>query len=247
MDGGLKITQSLCSNSLTTWEHRGISDNLVVVFSGVGPVQSETPKYEFARSASANGRHNVLFLSDPNRTWLNGSGLIEQIQVQIERFRDRCNAKRVIAVGHSMGGFSALIIPSFTKVDEVLAFAPQRSIDPRIVPDEHRWMQYRREIGQILIPKVDDFLISFPRYTVIHGRHGREAPQRESFPRPVNLRHYVLPHTHHNVPQRLKQAKGLDKVVGFAIDGRPRSMRRTLQNEFGAKLLPHQNSQPNKG
>jgi hypothetical protein len=233
----LAISPQLNSNELVTWIHRGPSDKLVICFSGIGKKADSCPGYEFARTASGDGQHNVLFIADPNRTWLNGPGLLGRIRDEIDGFKARCEASRVIAMGHSMGGFSALVAPSITRVHEVLAFAPQISVHPEIVPDESRWPIFRERIKLFEIVTAEDYLQDDTNYTVIHGRHRLEAPQRERFPRQKNLRHYVMPLTHHNVPQRLKSKKCLSKVIDCAIEGRPRKLRLLLKDKARAILL----------
>jgi hypothetical protein len=137
-----------------------------------------------------------------------------------------------------MGGFSALTLPGFVKVDTVLAFAPQMSVHPEIVPDETRWTMYRDRIQDYRIRSIEDHLNSDTRYIVLHGRHGREAPQRDRFPRRDNLRHFIMPHTHHNVPQRLKKEGVLDTVFEQAISHQPRRLRLTLESKVRAYLRP---------
>lgn len=233
----LKIDARLASDYLVTWGHRGVSDKLVVCFSGIGKVAERCPSYEFARTATGDGKHNVLFVADPNRTWLNGPGLLARIGAEIEAFRAETGAMRTITMGHSMGGFSALVVPSITHVDEVLAFAPQLSVHPSIVPDETRWVMYRDQITKYEIISATDHLQDQTAYTMINGRHGREAPQRDRFPVRRNLRHYVMPQTHHNVPQRLKGLNCLGEVINFAIEGRPRKLLLLMKSKANARLL----------
>ena len=225
----LDILPRLATDNIVTWVHRGGSDKLVVCFSGIGKDIDTCPPYEFAKTATGDGKHNVLFVADPNRTWLNGPGLLNRIRDEIEAFKETCGATRVIAMGHSMGGFSALVAPSITRIDEVLAFAPQVSVHPDIVPDETRWAIYRDRITHFEIKSALDHLRDDTAYTIINGRHGREAPQRDLVPQLGNLRHYVIPRTHHNVPQRLKRVNCLADVVHFAIEGRPRKLKLRLR------------------
>lgn len=236
MQHELPIRPRTKNDDLVTWIHLGTTDKLVVCFSGIGENAEACPPFEFAQTATGNGAHNVLFVADPNRTWLNGPDLIERIRDEVETVANDCNASRVVAMGHSMGGFSALVLPGFTSVDEVLAFAPQISVHPDIVPDETRWANHREKIKRFKIISAADHFQDQTKYTVIHGRHGREAPQRDRFPSRDNLRHFILPQTHHNVPQRLKSSGCLHSVVSSAIDGRPRKLRLHLQNTMGAKL-----------
>lgn len=228
-----------CNNSLLrSWEHYGRSDTLVLCFAGIGRVDQDCPPPEFVRSATAGGRHHVLFLSDPNRSWLNEPGLVPLMQEEIARFRQACNPRRVVAMGHSMGGFSALVAPSYTTVHQVLAFAPQYSVHPDLVPDDHRWSNYRTRIKTFTIHSIADHLNSQTSYCVIHGRHGRESPQRDRFPRPPNLRHYVMPRTNHNVPQRLKALGCLPEVTALAIEGRARKLLMLMKARANASLRP---------
>lgn len=238
-DKTLSIQLRHHSDKLLTWTYRAAaSDTLVVCFSGIGKSIEHVPSYEFAKMATAGGTHNALFISDPRRTWLNGLGLIELITHQIELFRSECGAIRVVTAGHSMGGFSALVMAAFTQVNAVLAFAPQFSVHPDIVPDETRWYEWREKISEFRVGSAADHLIDAPQYTVVFGRHGREAPQRDRFSKRSNLRVYVMPMTHHNVPQRLKHMGILDKVFEFAIEGRSRKLRLLLQSKANAVMLP---------
>ncbi|PLS20895.1 alpha/beta hydrolase-fold protein [Neptunicoccus cionae] len=225
------------SGLLRTWAHRGTSDTLVLSFSGIGNVDQDCPPPEFIRSATCGGIHNVLFLADPQRSWLNAPGLIALMQEEIESFRQTCGVTRTVAMGHSMGGFSALVAPSFTKVQQVLAFAPQLSVHPEVVPDDHRWANWRARIDAFAIRSAADHLNGETAYCVIHGRHGREAPQRDRFPRPKNLRHYVMPRTNHNVPQRLKALGCLPEITSLAIEGRARKLLLLMKARTQATLL----------
>ncbi len=225
------------SNSLATWVHRGTSDKLVVCLSGIGRFREQPPSYEFAFNATSGGKHSVLFIADPNRTWLNGSGLINNICEEVDTFQKECGTSRTIAAGHSMGGFSALVLPDFLKIDAVLAFAPQLSIHPDVVPDETRWEYYRNRIDAFRIKTVADHFNEDTTYTVISGSHRKEAAQRDRFPRMSNLRRYIVPDTHHNVPQKLKQLGILDKIFHAAIHNQPRKLRLMLEKDANAKLV----------
>ncbi len=40
---------------------------------------SPVPPFEFARRATEGGKHDALFISGPNRSWLNGTGVLARI------------------------------------------------------------------------------------------------------------------------------------------------------------------------
>lgn len=102
-------------------------------------------------------------------------------------------------------------------VRAVAAFSPQFSISPEVVPDEKRWEIYRDRISEIKIPSIKEFLADQTEYYVFHGRHPREAPQREPFPRKANLHHFIMRNTVHNTSQRLKQFGLLSDVIQAAF------------------------------
>lgn len=212
------------SDLLRVWLYKGQSDRLVVSFTGIG-VEGEELGYEFARTATQSGRDSALFIADKTRSWLNAPGLIDEITQWITATRIETGAQQVMTLGHSMGGFSALAMPKFTPVACAVALSPQVSVHPEVVGDDPRWMTYRSRIENFAIRDLSEVLVDTTAYFVVHGRHSRETPQRDRFPRARNLTHLVLPRTVHNVPQKLRAAGILDEVVEYGFQNRPRRMR----------------------
>lgn len=213
---------------LRLWRHRGRSDRLVVCFSGVGRDRAEPPRLEFAKTASNLGRDHVLYFADPARSWLNSPALIEEMAGLVEAEAARVGARRVLAMGHSLGGFSALVLGGFTRVDVALALSPQFSVDPAVVPDEPRWMMFRKHIGHYRIRQAADHMRPDTQHYVIFGRHYREAPQRRLMRPAPNTACFLLPGVRHDSVVRLYEAGVLDQVVQLAFDGRTRRLRQML-------------------
>lgn len=236
MANDLKIDLVQDSPDLCVWEHRAKSDYAVLCLSGVGTDPDATPGHEFAMSATGNGARNVMFVSDPNRTWLNEAGLVEDIVDRFEKFVDATGAKWTIGLGHSMGGFAALVLSGFTRIDRVLALAPQFSVDPQIVPEDDRWMEHREKLTEFRIRDAGEYMNETTDYVIVHGRHPRETPQRERFPVAANIRHFVLPGTHHNVPQKLKAAGLLSPFIKAVFDGRIKRTRMIMEDNFSAEM-----------
>ena len=90
-------------------------------------------------------------------------------------------------------------------------------------------MNWREKITHFAIRSASDYLTDTPEYHVFHGRHGREAPQRDRVPYRENLIHTILPQTHHNVPARLKQAGVLEAVTQACFENRRRRVRLLLK------------------
>ncbi|OZA01030.1 MAG: hypothetical protein B7Y02_17950, partial [Rhodobacterales bacterium 17-64-5] len=152
---------------LRVWRIAGQTRRLVVCFSGVGRGGSRQPQPpEFQRLSALVPRDHLLFIADPARSWLNRPGLIAEITQAIEAEAAAVEAKQVCTLGHSLGGFSALVIPAFTRVDVAVALSPQYAVDPAIVPTEARWQDLRAAIPAFAIGNADDYVRPDPRYFV---------------------------------------------------------------------------------
>ncbi|MBV7410881.1 hypothetical protein [Maritimibacter sp. DP1N21-5] len=228
MSAALDIRAYRQSPGLVVHAFRGTSDALNVCFAGIGLGPDEVQPIEFARTATMDGRDNALFISDGTRSWFNRPGLLENVAKLVEEYAAEIGARIVRTLGHSMGGFMALILPSVTRVDVAVAYAPQASVHPEIAGDDMRWMNWRARIGTHRIRSVTDHLNDTTRYYVFHGKHPRERFQRDRFAPRENLMHIVIPATVHNVPQRLRRAGILDKVTGACFDGRLTALRELL-------------------
>lgn len=225
----LDIRSHFSADGVEMWAYHGQSDRLVVSFSGIGREPTAVQPYEFAKSATGNGRDSALFISDTRRSWLNAPGLIEIIVREIEAMARKTSAAIVCTLGHSMGGFMAVVIPGFTKVDRAVAFGPQFSVHPEIAGDDLRWMEYREKIPEFRIATAEDHLNDTTQYFVFHGRHWRERPQRDRFQPRDNLIHTIVPNTVHNVPHRLKRMKLQEPVIEACFRNKVRRVRLLLE------------------
>ena len=196
----------------------GKTDRLVVCFSSIGSDPAVNPLPEWKRLAGRDPSDHLLFLADPARSWLNRPGLIEEMAAVIEAEAERVQALRVVAIGHSLGGFSALVMPAFTRIDVAAAFSPQYSIDPAVVPTEWRWEQYRNAIQDFRIHSANDHLRPECLYFVFLGARRREHAQRRQAKALPNLDYYVMAETLHDTPGRMKKAKILDTLIDACFD-----------------------------
>jgi pimeloyl-ACP methyl ester carboxylesterase len=230
----LVITPHVTQDDLIIHAHRGVSDRLVLCFTGIGADADKVPGIEFARTATAGGRDNVLFIIDPNRTWLNGPDLIEQIVEYASLFAREVNAAEIVTLGHSMGGYSALLIAKFLPVKSAVGLAPQYSVHPDVAGDDARWMQYRDAIQTHTIRDLGNYLTAETTYHVFHGSHGRERPQRDRFPKFPTLYHMIMPQTVHNVPQRMKRFGIMDQIVQLCFENKVRHVRLLMADKMDA-------------
>lgn len=220
---------------LWVWWHRGSSRRLVVVFSSVGHGPNTPPILEFARSATADGRDNAVFIADPQRSWLNAPGLIEDIVEVIEAAREEVGADETVTLGYSMGGFAALVIGGFVPVQAALAFSPQMSIDPALVPDEGRWARYRSRIEAIRIRCAADLMAAGTAHHIVMGMSRLEKPQTRLLPQAANTNLYFLPGARHDTATRIKQAGILPEVVHLAFARRGDALADLLSQSLNAR------------
>ncbi len=205
-------------DTLCVWTAEGTGRTLVVVFSGVG-IRSQRGKPDFVRTAQLGGRAHVLYLADPQRSWLNDPGLIELMEQEIEAERRRVNADRVLLMGVSLGAYSAIVFGGRLPGARVLAFSPQVVVDPKLVPAERRWRLLRHRIKAFRIASAFDRGAAQSEYVVIFGDAEEEAIQRNLVPDHPQVSLTILPGTGHNTALQLKTHGLLQAVTDRALLG----------------------------
>ena len=93
----------------------------VLSFSSIGAGTKHIQNEEFFNLTK---KHNVLFIRDITRSWFNN--------VDAKLIKKNISKKLCYAIGHSMGGFNAIIFSTLHNVQKVIAFSPQFSIHPNI-------------------------------------------------------------------------------------------------------------------
>lgn len=199
----------------------GTGDELVLAFSGVGrnTDPTEEPGIEFYRIASGAGTRHVLFITDQSRSWLNHSDIAEQIADFTLATQERTGARRITALGNSMGGTMALLMARFLAFEAVLAFVPQYSVDPSIMPDEPSWKKMRNRIQKFRFAAVDD-LPPKGQYFVLHGTLETELLHAMRFPVAANLHHFIFAGADHNLSIGLKNNGHAQALVECALAGK---------------------------
>ena len=224
----LLIEPHVTEDNLVVWRHRGTSGRLILCFTGIGAKTDPVPGIEFASIASNGGKDNVLFIIDPYRTWLNADGLIDRILEVVEDFAEEIGVQEYLTLGHSMGGYAAIIMSAYLPVKNAVALSPQFSVHPDIVGDDPRWMYHRNDIRTHRITSVADHMVENTNYHVFHGAMDVEHPQRDRFPVASNLAHWIVPDVAHAVPQRLRGMGLLNDVVRASFGNRIKKVRLLL-------------------
>ncbi len=135
----------------------GGSETIVVVWSAW---RQRIPLW-----AHETSRVSGLFVIPDNDHWyqpLDADVLMQAISEILSRYQTR------ISIGSSMGGFAALAFADAIGADRVIAFCPQFSADPDVVPFEPRWLEDRNIIEQhhhrIRSVKAECHLVFDPEY-----------------------------------------------------------------------------------
>jgi len=115
----------------------------IVSFAGLGHGLGGLQFEEFARTLTGQPRqHDIYFVIDKNRSWYNReTDKLEAVLLP------RLAGRQLITLGNSMGGFGALLFAArWPACDAAIAFVPQYSMHPLIVPGERRYQEWARAI-----------------------------------------------------------------------------------------------------
>ncbi len=186
----------------------------LVSFTGVGHGfrGMDIQKPEFFRAG--DGYDDVIFVSDLNRTW--GNGL--DMHLLLRTIAPFTEGRVVDAIGNSMGGFLALLAPALFPVRTALAFAPQFSVNPSVVPWETRWARYTNAIETWRYPSLDGRFVDDTRYYVVLGDAPRDRRHAAMIPRKRNITRIDLPNFGHAPAMGLKDAGLLRELVARCLD-----------------------------
>ena len=211
---------------------KGSGHRLVVSFTGVGKPDTREQAEEFVNTSHMGGRNHVLFVADTLRSWYNAPGTYEEILDLVESYKRTHKIKEVVTFGNSMGGYGAIIFAGALGAKSCLSLSAQYSADPKIVPEEERWMEYRSKIAHFTRPPMETTLSEECIYFVVHGGSDREKPHWNRFPRAKNFKHYLADQVGHGLGKKMKMAGKIEVITHCAILARPVMFRRNLRQVF---------------
>lgn len=196
-------------------ERIAASDTVMVSFTGIGHGMGaiNLQRIEFAGTAAGHG--GLVVVTDLQRSWGNNiaAGRLADIVDPL------VGGRRVITLGNSMGGFLAVLFAGELSADVALAFAPQFSVDPRLMPDEHRWDEYTARIDEFRYPSLDDAFRPGCRFYTFNGGSPLEQRHWSRFPRVPHAEHWVIDEIVHHVGRNLKGNGVLRHVIRHAVEG----------------------------
>ncbi len=167
---------------------------------------------------------NIIFITDKTRSWGN--------QLDFDTIKDAIEplieTRKIYSIGNSMGGFNAIISTFYIETDVCIAFVPQYSVNPSIVPWEKRWREYTSNIENFRFESVREFMNKTTNYFIFTGGKGPDQRHAKLFPVMDNICHYSFPSIEHNVAQTLKELGALNVVVQSCFD-RANDLPRSLE------------------
>ncbi len=223
----------------------GRTGKLVVALAGIGTRPDRAPEPEFVASAHDGGQNHVLFVSDNSRSWLNHPGLAEAITAAVRGLAAQIGAERVLALGNSMGGTMALMLAPMLRPDFILAFVPQFSIHPDLVPDETRYEDYSRSIAQWRYPAVPDLEAAGIGAIIVHGNRSREGLHWRRFPQAHSrVLHFIIPRAGHSLARLLNTEGRLHPMIRAAARGNVFRIRQIIREAGGVSRHIYETRHP---
>lgn len=174
------------------------SRTLYIFFGGMA-AGIAMPPFEFYRAARIVGE-NKLFLRDFAQCWYHAGlpGYSRDLSSTTAYLRQRIaalDAQRVVLVGNSMGGYAAMLFAARLGFGEVIAFAPQTFVSPRLRfrHGDRRWpcqiarlwwrglyAEHQWDLRPLLAAngrlKVSVFVSVDDRLDLAHARHIQDLP-----------------------------------------------------------------------
>ena len=171
----------------------------VLSFSSIGRGVKFVQDEEFFNLTK---RYNVFFIRDTTRSWFNN--------VDIKLIKKNISKKNCYAIGHSMGGFNAIIFSTLYDVRKVIAFSPQFSIHPNITKDP-TFVNYSLRIKKWRYPKLE--FSKNTDYLLIFGDDAKEKYHSSLIPKQENIKIIYIKNCNHKTAGKIKKQKKLYKII----------------------------------
>ena len=188
-----------------------ITDRCLIVFTGVGHKLGgiDVQKEEFY---SQHKFGMIIWITDKNRSWGNNLN-VKKIS---EKLIILSKNKNIYIIGNSMGGFLAILFSKFLNAKNVIAFNPQFSVCPETVPNEKRWMNYRKFINKYRFKDLSSKFGKNIHYAILFGDDSEDDLHFNKFLEftfESKIELIRLKNLNHNVAYYLKEIKLLNDVI----------------------------------
>lgn len=180
---------------------------------GVNRLKAETQPPEFVGTASGQGA--LIVITDLSRSWGNHvdwSAIDAAVRPYIE-------GRSLYSIGNSMGGFLSVLATSIWPISTAIAFVPQYSLHPEVLPQEERWQTLRKGILAWPYPSLAGHIHADRTYHLFFGDFAPDMVHARCFPGAPNVHRYIFPGAQHGIAGHLKQAGVLNDFVSACVNG----------------------------
>ena len=195
------------------------SPQLIVTFDNLSSVGQSIPAQPWLLARSERAGVSILGLIAKRKDWYRNPDTAALITDLAEAGLFR-QFDRVTFMGASMGGFAALAFSALVPGAHVLAFSPQSTLAPALVPFERRY-RYAQKKWDWTTPAFLDAATSVPAAAIVtlvydpFEAEDKLHAQRLDAP---NVRHIHTDHLGHRAIRVMKDAGGLDELIeGMAL------------------------------
>ena len=150
---------------------------------------------------------NVMFVVDRETSWYN--------TIDVDKIKSKLINQEVITIGNSMGAYNAIQFANDINVAKVIAFAPQYSVHPDIVPGETRWKSETKKIKQWKYKHL--MFNDTTEYYIFSGNVKKEMYHTDMIPYQQNIHKFILK-CGHNVSAKLKNKGILYTLITDCIE-----------------------------
>ncbi len=190
-------------------------DEILLSFTGIGHQMGGINVQREEFFGSGKSMSNVIFISDKKKSWGNALdfGLVYS---KLERL---LGPSSLHSIGSSMGGFLSIHASQVFPIRTALAFAPQFSVNPSVVPRERRWREHVQAIDRFRIPSLEHSFNGSTRYYVFSSHKQHDRKQAVLFPSAPNIFHAAFGDIGHNVAEALKERGVLYDLISDCLAG----------------------------
>lgn len=198
------------------------SDVLLVTFDNLGSIGEYDPPQPWLQGRAAKGGLSILGLMASRKDWYRN----EDTPRLIAALRDAglfAGFRRVVFAGASMGGFAALAYSALVPGSVVLAFSPQSSLAPALVPFEKRY-RYASRKWDWQSPDFLDAAASAAAAAEVHLVYDPFVPEDAAHARRIdgaNVRHLRVGHMGHRAIRMIKSVGMLQALIEGVAHGTP--------------------------
>ena len=177
----------------------------IISFTGIGLQMGGIQQHEF--SSTPSGRRDIYYITDFRRSWFNDCAPV--IRKIVCKALAKHGTKSVVALGNSMGRSGAIAFArEFLGCQTAIAFVPQSSISPQVVPFEHRYKSFAAELQTWRLPDLAECISPEITNQIFVGDQVlADLDHAERFRRAClgSCNVYVIPNADHNVARYLKR------------------------------------------